>query len=101
MRGSDGVRAVISQRPGCGDASRTTFEGVTPKHLFKVWGTYQLPGALQDWTLGAGATSQSRTSKSGDAATYNPDSLDILLENLRARRAGSQLPNQVELGRGY
>ncbi|NER59945.1 TonB-dependent siderophore receptor [Pseudomonas sp. MAFF212428] len=56
------------------DASRTTFEGVTPKHLFKVWGTYQLPGALQDWTLGAGATSQSRTSKSGDAATYNPDS---------------------------
>ena len=34
-------------------------------------------------------------------ATYNPDSLDILLENLRAQRAGSKLPNQVELGRGY
>jgi phosphoglycerate dehydrogenase-like enzyme len=34
-------------------------------------------------------------------ATYNPDSLDILLENLRARAAGRTLPNQVDLGRGY
>ena len=33
-------------------------------------------------------------------ATYNPDSLDILLENLRAHRAGTSLPNQVDLGRG-
>ena len=34
-------------------------------------------------------------------ATYNPDSLDILLENLRALRDGKKLPNQVVLGRGY
>lgn len=34
-------------------------------------------------------------------ATYNPDSLDILLENLRARAAGKALPNQVDLARGY
>jgi len=34
-------------------------------------------------------------------ATYNPDSLDILLENLRAARAGGALPNQVDLSRGY
>ena len=34
-------------------------------------------------------------------ATYNPDSLDILLENLRAQRAGTKPPNQVDLGRGY
>jgi len=34
-------------------------------------------------------------------ATYNPDSLDILLENLRARAAGQALPNQVDLARGY
>lgn len=33
--------------------------------------------------------------------TYNPDSLDILLENLRARRDGMRLPNQVDLMRGY
>lgn len=34
-------------------------------------------------------------------ATYNPDSLDILLDNLRAQRAGKPLPNQVDLRRGY
>ena len=34
-------------------------------------------------------------------ATYNPDSLDVLLENLRARRDGKALPNQVDLARGY
>lgn len=34
-------------------------------------------------------------------ATYNPDSLDILLENLRALGAGQRLPNQVDLSRGY
>lgn len=51
---------------------RSTFEGVTPKHLFKVWGTYQLPGELHDWKLGLGATSQSGTSKQGSVSTYNP-----------------------------
>lgn len=34
-------------------------------------------------------------------ATYNPDSLDILMTNLRALRAGGALPNQVNLERGY
>lgn len=34
-------------------------------------------------------------------ATYNPDSLDILFENLRARRDGRALPNAVDLVRGY
>ena len=33
--------------------------------------------------------------------TYNPDSLDILLDNLRALRDGRALPNQVDLKRGY
>lgn len=34
-------------------------------------------------------------------ATYNPDSLDIFLENLRALRGGLPMPNQVDLRRGY
>lgn len=34
-------------------------------------------------------------------ATYNPDSLDILLDNLRARRDGKPMPNQVDLAKGY
>ena len=34
-------------------------------------------------------------------ATYNPDSLDRLLENLRARAGGLPMPNQVDLAKGY
>ncbi|QBF27140.1 TonB-dependent siderophore receptor [Pseudomonas tructae] len=53
---------------------RSTFEGITPKHLLKVWGTYQLPGDLQAWKVGLGATTQSATSKQGQVTPYNPDS---------------------------
>ncbi|MDU9394761.1 TonB-dependent siderophore receptor [Pseudomonas sp. zfem002] len=57
-----------------GDEARDSFAGVTPKHLFKLWGTYQLPGQWQDWKVGLGATTQSRTSKNGYVTTFNPDS---------------------------
>jgi outer membrane receptor for ferric coprogen and ferric-rhodotorulic acid len=56
------------------EESRSTFEGVTPKHLLKVWGTYQLPGTLQDWKVGLGAISQSATSKRGSVTPFNPTS---------------------------
>ncbi len=36
-----------------------------------------------------------------DPATYNPRSLDIFLENLRAFRDGSPLPNRFDTVRGY
>jgi phosphoglycerate dehydrogenase-like enzyme len=36
-----------------------------------------------------------------DPLTYNPDSLDILFENLRAQRAGQPMPHRVDLTRGY
>lgn len=38
-----------------GRAFRTT----TPKNLFKLWGTYRLPGDWARWSLGAGALAQS------------------------------------------
>jgi TonB-dependent siderophore receptor len=45
-----------------------------PKHLFKLWATYQLPGALSPWTLGFGANAQSATYAVGTAYTaFNPD----------------------------
>ncbi|QXH54989.1 TonB-dependent siderophore receptor [Pseudomonas maumuensis] len=53
---------------------RGSFEGVTPKHLLKVWGTWQLPGELQDWKVGLGAISQSGTSKRGTVSPFNPAS---------------------------
>lgn len=36
-----------------------------------------------------------------DPATYNPLSLDIFLDNLRAWRAGDPLPNRFDIARGY
>jgi glyoxylate/hydroxypyruvate reductase A len=36
-----------------------------------------------------------------DPATYNPHSLDIFLDNLRARRDGKPLPNRFDIARGY
>ncbi len=36
-----------------------------------------------------------------DPATYNPRSLDIFLDNLRAWRDGSPLPNHFDTARGY
>ncbi len=36
-----------------------------------------------------------------DPATYNPVSLDLFLENLRAWRDGTPLPNRYDIQRGY
>jgi glyoxylate/hydroxypyruvate reductase len=36
-----------------------------------------------------------------DPATYNPLSLDLFLENLRAWRDGTRLPNRYDIERGY
>ncbi|TDF80809.1 TonB-dependent receptor [Pseudomonas sp. H9] len=55
------------------EEGRSTFEGVTPKHLIKVWGTYQLPGEMHDWKVGLGAISQSATSKQGTVSPFNPN----------------------------
>lgn len=51
-----------------------TFSTITPKHLLKFWGTWQLPEAASAWRLGVGATIQSKQYVSGTAATYNPAS---------------------------
>lgn len=47
------------------------FSTITPKHMLKFWGTWQLPGAASAWQLGAGATIQSKQFVSGTASTYN------------------------------
>ncbi|WCM90699.1 TonB-dependent siderophore receptor [Acidovorax sp. NCPPB 3576] len=36
-----------------------SFNSYTPKHLFRVWSTYQLPGELNAITLGGGVNAQS------------------------------------------
>lgn len=48
-----------------------TFSTITPKHLLKLWGSWQLPDAASAWQIGAGTTLQSTQYVSGSAATYN------------------------------
>lgn len=48
------------------------FSTITPKHLLKLWGTWQLPGDASAWKLGGGATINSRQYVTGTAASFNP-----------------------------
>ncbi len=45
----------------------------TPKHLFKFFTTYQLPGDFERWKVGLGATIQSDSYKSGTVQQRLPD----------------------------
>ncbi|MFD2644194.1 TonB-dependent siderophore receptor [Pseudomonas japonica] len=58
------------------DESRAIYSGVTPKHLFKLWGTYQLPGVLERFKVGAGVTAQSVNYRAGQVATFNEATQD-------------------------
>ena len=51
-----------------------SYSTITPKHMFKLWSTYKLPGKLEGLTLGGGVVAQSKTFVRGSAVTYNPDS---------------------------
>lgn len=39
--------------------------GVTPRHLFKMWSTWRLPGELDRWTFNAGVIAQSTSFMNG------------------------------------
>lgn len=56
------------------DSSTSNYRNITPKHLFKLWTTYQLPGRLHDWKVGGGAIAQSSNFVSGTTYAYNPAS---------------------------
>lgn len=53
------------------DESRDIYAAVTPKHLFKLWSTYRLPGDLHKWKVGAGVTAQSSNARSGTVSEYD------------------------------
>ena len=48
-----------------------SFNTYTPKHMLRVWSTWQLPGALRDVTLGGGVNSQSSSYRTVGALTAN------------------------------
>ncbi|MFJ4375399.1 TonB-dependent siderophore receptor [Pseudomonas japonica] len=61
------------------DTAETLYSTITPKHLFKLWNTYTLPGALSDLRVGAGVTVQSPTYVSGQA--YRFDSVGNVIDS--------------------
>ena len=56
------------------DPTELTFtSSFIPRHMLKVWGDYQLDGALERWTLGAGLNSQSENfRKTGSTKAVQP-----------------------------
>ncbi len=48
------------------------FSTITPKHLFKLWSSYELRGILSGLKLGGGITAQSSNYRQGTARIFNP-----------------------------
>ena len=47
------------------------YSTITPKHLFKLWSTYELRGIVDGLKLGGGITAQSSNYQKGSARTFN------------------------------
>ncbi|HDS1793814.1 TonB-dependent siderophore receptor [Pseudomonas putida] len=65
----------INRQRVAGNAANngTPMSTQTPKHLFKFFTTYQLPGEFERWKVGLGATIQSDSYKSGFIQRRLPD----------------------------
>lgn len=50
----------------------------TPKHLFRMWTTFELPGRAERWKLSAGVDAQSGYDVRGTAVTYDRETFDII-----------------------
>ncbi len=55
------------------NASGGSYQPLTPKHMAKIFATYQLPGELHRWKVGGGVSIQSTTYVSGSAYLRNAD----------------------------
>ncbi|WP_231964753.1 TonB-dependent siderophore receptor [Paracoccus aminovorans] len=47
------------------EKENVVYSALTPKHIFKLWTDYNLPGAYSKWTLGGGVTVKSNQANSG------------------------------------
>jgi len=65
---SAGYTFNLNEQRKTGDdaAAGTPLSTQTPKHLFKFFTSYQLPGQFNDWKVGAGATVQSSNYVTGN-----------------------------------
>ncbi len=115
---TEATRGIIDRRrlgllpPGAGIVNIGRGELVDQDALCDLLNTGHLSGAVLDvftpepipeghrlWTTPNLVISPHTSSD--DPATYNPYSLDIFLDNLRALRDGKPLPNRFDIARGY
>ncbi len=47
------------------EKENVVYSALTPKHIFKLWTDYNLPGAYSKWTVGGGVTVKSRHANTG------------------------------------
>lgn len=52
---------------------RGIYSTITPRHLLKVWTTWQLPGGGRNWTVGGGVIAQSAETLIGRIRASNPE----------------------------
>ncbi|NER60969.1 TonB-dependent siderophore receptor [Pseudomonas sp. MAFF212428] len=71
------------------------FSTQTPKHLFKLWSTYRLPGEFNDLKVGGGVNVQSSNYVSGKVPVLNNVGDVIRLEDYEYRQAGYAVWNAM------
>lgn len=115
---TEATRGIVDRRrlgllpPGAGIVNIGRGELVDQDALCDLLNTGHLSGAVLDvftpepipeghrlWTTPNLVISPHTSAD--DPATYNPYSLDLFLDNLRALRDGNPLPNRFDIARGY
>ena len=77
----------------------TNFSKHTPRHMFRLYTSYRLPGAANKWTIGGGVTAQSETSsladvKQGGYALFNANVQYSFNDNMKLSLIGSNLTDR-------
>lgn len=80
-------------KSGYGSEGGTSYMPQTPKHLLKLWTTYQLPGSLSQWEVGGGVNVQSRNYVSGSASVLDADSGEFTTIPYRFSQGGYAVAN--------
>lgn len=80
-------------------AEGANFNPYTPKHMFRLYTSYQLPGVAHRWTIGGGVNVQSKTNSiyniaQGGYALWNANIQYDINKNLRVSLIGNNLTDK-------
>ncbi|WP_438281539.1 TonB-dependent siderophore receptor [Pseudomonas alabamensis] len=68
--------------------NNSAFSTITPKHLFKLWSVYRLPGEFSDFKVGGGVNAQSASYVSGTASLLGSEGQVVGSESYDYRQPG-------------